>query len=53
MLRRDFIKAALLFAAERYARAAKGLAALKITDVRPSRPARAETIVGVPESHHQ
>lgn len=34
MLRRDFAKAALLVAAERYAKAAKGLAPLKITEVR-------------------
>lgn len=34
MLRRDFNKAALLFAAERYARAAKGLGPLKITEVK-------------------
>ncbi len=34
MLRRQFAKAALLFAAERYAQAAKGLAPLKISDVR-------------------
>jgi mannonate dehydratase len=34
MLRRDFAKAALLFAAERYARAARGLPELKITEVK-------------------
>lgn len=34
MLRRDFTRAALLIAAERYARAAKGLAPLKIAEVR-------------------
>jgi mannonate dehydratase len=34
MLRRDFGKAALLFAAERYARAAHGLPELKITEVK-------------------
>jgi mannonate dehydratase len=34
MLRRDFTRTALLFAAERYARAARGLAPLKITGVK-------------------
>jgi Mandelate racemase / muconate lactonizing enzyme, N-terminal domain len=34
MTRRDFAKTALLFAAERYARAARGLPELKIADIR-------------------
>ncbi len=34
MLRRDFLKSALLAAAERYARAARGLSPIKITEVK-------------------